>query len=109
MGFVYNPITGNLDLVGTSGGGGGGVATKYSSSFNATTDWGSPSGGYYSITILATTHGLGTTPIIEIFEDIAGVFYDVTPDEVKMNASGDVTFRVPQSPDLRFAGKIVLV
>jgi len=109
-GYRFNPITGNLDLVGSSGGGGGGgPATKYSLAFNATTDWGSLSGGYYTITVTAGTHALGTSPIIEIFELDTGNYLSVMPDEIKVTPGGDVSFRVPGTPDLRFAGKIIIV
>ena len=109
MAWQWNPITNNLDIVGSSGGGSPTPVLKYYATFNATTDWGSASGGYYTITVLAATHAVGVNPIIELFENIAGVFHDVTPDELTVNASGDIAFRVPASPDLRFQGKITVV
>ena len=109
MAFKWNPITNSLDLVGSSGGGGGGPATKYALTFNATTDWGSVSGGYYTITVTAGTHALGTSPIIEIFELELGNYNSVMPDQISVTPGGDVSFRVPSAPDLRFAGKIIIV
>jgi len=89
-------------------GGGGGTATKYTTSFNATTSWGTASGGYYSQTILASVHGKGVTPIYQ-FEGITGSdFEKLFCDQEKVNASGDITFRVAETPDNRFAGRIVV-
>src|SRR5690606_18188365 len=48
------------------------VATRYSEDHDATTDWGSPSAGYYTITILASTHGRGTAPKVQFFESDGG-------------------------------------
>lgn len=85
------------------------VAAKYVDTFNATTDWGSPSGGYYTITITEATHNLGINPTINLFEEDAGDYLSVEVDEIRVNVSGDVSFRVPETPDLRFAGKIIII
>jgi hypothetical protein len=39
MSFRFNPFTGNLDIVGTSGGGGGGVTGPPSSTNDAISTW----------------------------------------------------------------------
>lgn len=110
MPIVFNPLTSQFDIKGTGGGGGGGgPAERFLQTFNATTDWGSPSGGYYTITVLAASHALGTDPTVEIYENISSEYFQVTVDEVKVNTSGDVSFRVPSSPDLRFAGKVIII
>lgn len=108
MGLVFNPLSGQWDIKG-SGGGGGGPADRFIQTFNATTDWGSPSGGYYTITVLGLTHGLGVDPNVQVYETIAGVDYLLLPDEIRINGSGDIAIRVLQSPDLRFAGKILII
>lgn len=96
-------------LIGSSsGGGGGGGGTPFSDTMNSSTDWGSPSGGYYSITITAGTHGKGTSPVVQVFELISGSFEDIGTDII-VNSSGDVSVRVTSVPDNRFAGKIIIV
>ncbi len=109
MGLVFNPLnpTG-FDFTGSGGGGGGGPAERYVSTFNATTDWGAPSGGNYNITILQATHARGTNPNVQVFEDNAGVF-SVVGVQIDVNGSGDVTIRVNEVPDLRFQGAILIV
>lgn len=107
MALKFNPLSiEGFDIDNNSGGGGG---TKYNQTFNATSDWGSPSGGFYTITILESTHSVGTSPSVEIFESDSGDFVLVNVDEVRVNASGDVSFRVPETPDLRFAGKVIII
>lgn len=86
------------------------ATAKYSDTFDATTDWGSASGGYYTITYLASTHGKGTTPSYQIEITDGGTGYNrVEVDQVNVNASGDIAFRVPEDPDLRFAGRITVI
>lgn len=75
----------------------GGGAAKYNQSF-VVADWVSN-----QITILAATHGLGTKPIIQVF--------DSSGDEViidkNRNASGDVTLTV--IPGQEFDGDLTLI
>lgn len=100
-----NIFTGNFDIVGGSGS----AAVKYSQVFNATTDWGSPSGGKYSITVTAATHGAGVIPNIAILELVSpGVFEQVFVDTVEISSSGDITIFVLEVPDLRFEGKLII-
>ena len=108
MGITWNPInpTG-FDFTGT-GGGGGGPAERYVQAFNATTDWGSPSGGNYSITVLAATHAIGINPNVQVYELNAGI-YTLVNVSISVNASGDVTISTLQSPDLRFQGSILIL
>lgn len=82
------------------------VPHAFVTSFNATLSWGAASGGYHSITLLASVHERGTTPIFQIEEGSAAPFTLVQVDQVTVNSSGDITFRVPSSPDGRFAGRI---
>ena len=83
-------------------------APKATPTFDATTSWGTASGGYYSQTFTAASHGIGTTPIYQV-EELSGSDYIKTLcDEEKVNASGDITIRVTESPDGRFAGRIVI-
>jgi len=86
------------------------VATRYTEDHDATTDWGSASAGYYTITILASTHGRGTTPKPQFFESDGGTGFDeVAPDKVNIASNGDISFRVPDDPDLRYAGRVIVM
>jgi hypothetical protein len=86
------------------------AATRYTATFDATTDWGSASGGYYTITVTQATHTRGTTPSVKLQITDGGTGYNaVEPDETNVEANGDISFRVPDSPDLRFAGRIIVV
>jgi hypothetical protein len=83
---------------------------RYSTTFNATTDWGSASGGYYTITVLASAHGRGTQPVPNLFELIGSDYIHVDADQVKVNGTtGDISIRVSQTPDGRFFGRLVAV
>lgn len=87
----------------------GGSSSPYIQTFNNSTDWGSPSGGYYSITVLEANHSKGLSPSVSIFEDISGDYIKIEVDRILVNNVGDVVFRVPEIPDTRFVGKIVIL
>ena len=109
MGVVFNPfILDGFDFTGT-GGSSSGPAERYIESFDATTDWGSPSGGLYTISITAAAHGKGINPNILVFEDVSGNFERVEPNQTIVDASGNISITVLQSPDTRFAGKILVI
>ena len=80
---------------------------KYVNTFNATSDWGSASGGQYTITVSADVHGNGANPIVQVYEDVGSVFKFVSLDEMLLSPSGNVLLRVTESPDNRFAGKYI--
>lgn len=103
----FNPLSGQFDFVGTSG---GPVvqSPNYVQTFNATTDWGAASGGFYTITIPLATHSKGNNPVIQIFE-LIGSDYDVVETTVFIDSvTGAISFKALQSPDSRFQGKIVI-
>lgn len=87
------------------------IASRYVLTFNATTDWGSPSGGFYTISLSGATHGHGNNPMTQFFEDTGGgALVTVQPDQVTVdNTNGNITFRVTSTPDLRFAGQCVVI
>ncbi len=85
------------------------AATRYVSTFDATTSWGTASGGYYNIDITQTTHERGTSPIVQVFEEDGSDFFEVYLDEKKILSNGDLEMYVIESPDCRFAGKVVLI
>ena len=76
--------------------------------FNATTDWSGPSGGFYTVTLAWADHGKSKSPIAQVFQKDGTDYYGVDVDRVTVNSSGDVTIRVPDSPDSRFEGKLVV-
>lgn len=111
-GLAYPTADGTDGQVITTDGSGtltfGDADTKFSDTFDATTDWGSATGGFYSITIAEATHGQGDDPLIQIYEGTT-TFEIVQPDEVSIAANGSITFRVAETPDNRFAGKILIL
>lgn len=90
----------------TSGGGSGG--TPFVTAFDATTSWGAPSGGYYSIVVPQSTHQKGTDPTIQVYETVLTNDELIDVDSVIVNSFGDITIRVTENLDARFAGKIVV-
>ena len=84
-------------------------AERYSTTFNATSDWGSPSAGYYTWTLTQATHLMGTNPMF-IIEELDGSDYnEVRCDQAKALANGDIALRVTQVPDGRFVGRITVL
>lgn len=88
-------------------GGGSGTTVEYSQTFSVAT-WSGPSGGEYSITVLASNHGCGTTPIVQVHELILSNYEQVETD-VSINSSGDVTISVTENIDNRFNGRITII
>ena len=84
------------------------AAERYVYGFTATTEWGTASAGYYTITVTAATHGIGVNPVCKVQELSGSDFIDVEPDRIYTYANGDISFRVPETPDLRFAGRIII-
>ena len=84
-------------------------AERFSSPFNATTDWGAAAGGYYTITVTAATHARGTQPFVTVQELSGSDYIDVKPDRILILANGNTSIRVPEVPDCRFAGRTLYV
>lgn len=77
-------------------------------------DWSGPSGGFYTLSIPASVHGLGR---IVVVSDVHGVItppfsepldVDWTVDQTNGATGGDVMVSVTDSPDNRFLGWIIL-
>lgn len=77
--------------------------------FNSTTDWGSAGGGFYTLTVTAATHGKSVPSMVRVQED-DGTYYNVTDaDTIRINkTTGDVNVLVTDTPNGRFAGRIVI-
>jgi len=95
-------------LVNASGTGSGGDATPYTETFNATTDWGAPSGGFYTIVVPQSVHDKSVEPLVQLYELVSGNFEQVDA-EIIVSVAGDITIRVTEVIDTRFAGKIVIL
>lgn len=109
MGVIFDPITGQIILIPESSGGGSPTpqTPNYVKTFNSSSDWGSPSGGIYTLNIPATTHGKGLNPIVQVMESISGHFESVVISH-SLSTSGDISLEVNATPDNRFAGKIII-
>ena len=81
-------------------------AERYADSFNATSDW-TVGSGVYTRTVATTTHEMGIQPIIEIFIGAAPAVRCAA--DLSVAANGGITISVPSDPDLRFAGKMVIL
>lgn len=83
------------------------VATgaSYSASFTVPS-WTLDS-GFYKYTILAATHGRGASPILQVYQE-NGANFDEVLTGVEITPAGNITLTISSSPDLRFAGKIII-
>ena len=84
------------------------AAERYVSGFTATTEWGTAAGGYYTITVTAATHGIGSNPVVSVQQLTGSDYLIVDSDLTKIFANGNISIRVPETPDLRFAGRLVI-
>lgn len=85
------------------------VASRFTTNFDAATDWGSPSAGYYTYTVLGSAHTRGVNPSVMVFETSGSVESKVALDISYDNTTGDISLVVPDSPDCRFAGRILVI
>lgn len=97
--FFNGSVWGPVD---TTGGG----SSAVSDTFNATSDWTGPSGGYYSF---AFNHALASDDILVTVWDETSTPVQVLPEIVERTDNNTVTIRVPDSPDSRFAGRVVVI
>ena len=111
--FVTTIITllnGNLDstniplIEGLSGA--NPAVKQFTQTFNATTHWGSASGGYYTISF---THNLGSLAVVPFCFDLTTGQIATQPDRVSVTDLNTVAIRTLSDPDLRFAGRIVIL
>lgn len=82
---------------------------RFESTFNGTTDWGTASAGFYTITITAGTHGRGTMPQVMVQKLTGSDYYTVFVDRCLVLANGNTSIRVPDDPDSRFAGRLLFI
>lgn len=87
------------------------IHLPYVQNFNNTTDWGSASGGLYTITVPGTSHGFGiNVNNVVLYETVGGESVLVNANGLSIdNATGDVSFTVSETPDGRFTGKVIII
>ena len=96
-------------LVNASGtGSGSGSAETYTQTFDATTSWGAPSGGFYTIVIPQSTHDKSVQPLVQLYQ-VSGPDFKQVDAETIISTAGDVTIKVTENIDTRFAGKVVIL
>jgi hypothetical protein len=95
----------NLSITGTTINASGGGSSSVSTTFDATSDWGSPTGGYYSFVF---AHALTSDDISVFVWDETGTPVQVFPEVIERTDNNTVTIKVTDSPDNRFAGRIVI-
>jgi hypothetical protein len=76
-----------------------------STTFNATTDWGSADGGYYTFTF---THNLDLSHTSIAVLDMTTGEDAVQVDRARVVDNNSVSIRVTETPDLRFAGRVIV-
>jgi len=70
-------------------------------------DWNTSPSPDYTLTIAESVHEKGTEPVVTLYEDVGGLFEEVEA-YVAIDTTGNITIKVPVSPDGRFTGKIVI-
>lgn len=101
--ITSDPGTGTIDFVAVGGGGG---IPDYIDTFNATSDWAGPALDVYSKVVAFATHGK-SSPTVDVFET-SGAVLDLVYASVSVDAAYNITLTVTSSPDLRFAGKLII-
>ena len=119
--FAFNPLTGNFDLVTNADGDIAALQAQVNNLQNQVdniedetakiTASFTPASfilvvDQYIFTVTAATH-LKTDPLIAVFEENGSDFDEVTAS-IKILANKDVQLIVPQVPDLRFTGKLII-
>ena len=69
-------------------------------------DWSGPSLGEYTVVVPFTSHAVAN-PIVTCYE-YDGSTYKYIIVDVSVDASNNITIALPQTPDLRFSGKIII-
>lgn len=84
-------------------------ASRYSGNFGNGVDWGGVVGGEYIFTASGVDHTRGLNPSVMVFETAGSTETMVDLDIKYDNITGDVSLVVPDSPDCRFAGRVVIL
>lgn len=89
-----------------SSSGGSTSSENYIRVFNNSSNWTSNI-DLYELSVLVSAHNKGSNPQIQTFELNGSTFEEVTCNTIIDN-SGNIKIRIPQLPDLRFNGKIIV-
>lgn len=81
---------------------------RYVEAFDNDEDW-TDATPYWTITVNETDHGRGTKPTVQVFQKESSDYIQVSPDRILVDASGNVTMRVPTDPNLRFEGEMIFI
>lgn len=100
--IVADPITNTIDFTSA---GGGSPFVKYIKTV-LLTDWVGPSANEYTLTIPFSFHGV-TNPDVTCYET-SGITFNQVLAPINIDASHNIIITVPQTPDSRFIGKIVI-
>jgi hypothetical protein len=100
VGIVANTVNNNIDFQALTAG-----AAKYVKTV-ILGDWTGPSAGEYTLLIPHSQHGIAN-PEIACYET-NGTGFDQILMASNIDASNNITISVPQTPDSRFIGKIVI-
>jgi hypothetical protein len=84
---------------------GGGATTKYVKTV-LLSDWVGPSSGEYTLTIAHSFHGIPNPQVVSY--ETSGADFEQILVPIKIDAAHNITLTVPQTPDTRFTGKIVI-
>lgn len=103
MASTYKSVPISQPAQDSSSGGGGDSTPLYEQTFT-TTDW-NVSGSEFIITLLASNHGQGTEPMVQI-DELDGSSYVSVDLYYQKNSSGDITIRVGNGS--RFNGRILI-
>lgn len=84
---------------------------RSTATFNATTDWGSASGGLYTLTISAASfHNAHANAIFQVQRGATAPFETALGmHSAKLNGDGSVTLQVCATPDARFGGRVTYI
>jgi hypothetical protein len=100
--ITANINTNTIDFAAVGGGGG---TTKYVKTV-LLGDWVGPSSGEYTLTIAHSFHGIPNPQVVSY--ETSGADFEQILVPIKIDAAHNITLTVPQTPDTRFIGKIVI-
>ena len=72
----------------------------------AVADWGAAIGGYYTLTVPASTHGKSQVSDVRMWEQSGADLLYVKPHDWTVLTNGDVEIAVMSVPDGRFDGRL---
>jgi hypothetical protein len=85
------------------------AASRYAYDFNATNNWGDASAGNFTLTASGVDHTRGLNPSVMVYETAGPVQTMVDLDLRYNGTTGDVSLVVPETPNCRFAGRVVIL